>query len=393
MNNIEMESISNEEIKKDLIDYFDNGKRSVYERVLKYSIFDLKKHGKDISNQNKYRMFLELIESQPKGGWMYRQFYCDMFKHNYVWGLLDIYKTPLLPGAKSERIDMIQLFNEGIYPLHTFNYSPDMMRMAAIEYDKDDYYTLMNKLELLSGIMLPILNEDILSGEFPDFILALYYLNNRLRDHCVWNLNKPYVNRVTVIPEALEKARKYLDMKKMFYSRKGVGKYKLLVTTVRLSTHNPTYRLIRYYPTPCIKRYILKYCNRRTILMLDSNAIACKLETEPFHNLKEAYTEKDYFTILCGLLKNSGSYNGIKRYLFKLVESIKKGYVIRVSNLTCSMMSRIKGSKLYCVEILNLFIDTGLISILLYPPEDGIDNRNSVKKIRQFMVMNDMCVE
>jgi hypothetical protein len=275
-----------------------------------------------ITNKNRLSMFMSMCgKFPPEQQHNIHEHIILKYKYNQSGFVNVVCSTSLMPGARVNFMSDIELFRLGFYEYHSINAGMYKMKAAAKEYNKDDYYTMMCKIEIFAEITKSKMNYyDI--NECPEFFLAVHYVQF-LERYVVWMKQKHKKKHITTTKETLTRVREYLDNKKASYPTSCVGmncieKYHVLAMTIRRSTNNPPFMLKNRPFMSDMQKYLLKYCSRKVILLLGTDiAVAAKLGIWPNNRLFERYRDKQYQCFFTSIMECS-NLKTVERYLHKI---------------------------------------------------------------------------
>jgi hypothetical protein len=370
--------------KQMLIDFFDHNK-NVDVGTIMFTIGDSFTNEliNVVTNRNRVDMFVDLMLRKNVRG---------VFTMNNQEGKHDrnrICYSPLMPGCKLLELTDMEAFRLGFYKYHSIDTRLDLMRTAAKEYDKDDYYTMMCKIELLSYMV----KCDIYYDEvcfYPNFFVAVQCIRY-IRKHKVWKKHKHDGLIHHQCPkEVISRVRKYLDNKKASYPISCVGmncveKYRVLTMTIRRSFNNPPFILARCGENLSkIRKYLLYYCSRKTILKLCcSETVSAKIKSRNYSELFWWYKNKDYGCLLGAVVQYSNIYI-IKKYLHKAEKRIKQGLSLNTNYLCIGINNTVEKGR---IDIIKLIASTNVMQFVF---ATDIHGRYYVEKIKEFMRINDI---
>jgi hypothetical protein len=378
--------------RQDIIDYFDHGRKTNINEV---SIKEIEETKEYITNKNKVDIYLYIrnnsvkqieLEGNIKG----------VFNMGYL-AAQKVYYSPIIPGTIPARLYEIGMFEKGLYPRCVMTNDWNLIQMVSYENEKDDYYTMMNKLEVLSHMVMSNMSRKDLDN-CPDFILALHHFAKYFNEHRVWNIEKQSAYKISSTRESYLKTKKYLDDKKASYPTSCVGmncveKYCVLTMTIRRSFNNPPLQLLYVNNYPKIFRYLLVYCKYRTLSKLDdSRAITTKLLIPPY--TIRTGREDMYSEILVAVTKYS-VLPIIRKYVYKVSRKVKKQayHTCEEHKINHKWIIHSMWHRFMCendnVDILKLYAESGLLQYLLVQDVTGYHKRY-LKYIKKLCFVNDI---
>jgi hypothetical protein len=382
-----------------IVDLVDHGKLTNHAIYLKDD--DVDKVRECVSNKNRFDMFIEF----KKGGMNY---YSDKIGKFYVrsafYKSTNIYSTSLMPGARKNVLCATDLFCVGIYTYHITGKERHMLEAVSHEYEKLDYYSIINMLELFSRLLF--YNGSSMyydhNAQYGIFTYALQYFN-KLKKHHIWELGEPRLTSCMSHREQYNTARLFLDRKKNEYldylhnnKLTTIQKYKALENTIRVSTNNPRYTC-GDESLSGMKIYILKYCGRNVILLLNSeDAVRAKFGlSDRLYLMLNSYVERDYSSMMEFIIRWS-YYSIVKKYLHKIRRRMDLGYKPYSVDIINPIVRRIRvgGNDDQTIKIVRVMNELGLIQYSIgYWCGNVNILRKKIEMLKQFMIIHDINLE